>query len=129
MTGPIQCLHEHYPGFDVCIHQLFSEDPLEYEDAYEWLTDWHGPPVRRHVQELLVLLKRDLALHHRARVLELLGYTESRQVIESLRRHLRHSDPDVRLWAVLSLQQLDFPETKEMVAQFRARYPEVLGEP
>ncbi len=42
-------LHTKYPGFEVCIRQLFSDDPLEYEDAYHWLTDWRDPRVSRQI--------------------------------------------------------------------------------
>ncbi len=119
-------MHHPHSGLELCLEDIFSPDPSIFEDTFECLTWGEEPLVRDFLPELVDFLRRYLRAFDRCKVLELLGYTNSRLAIEPLRRHLRHRELSVRKWAVLGLQQLDFPETREMAAQFLERNPGIL---
>jgi HEAT repeat protein len=119
-------MHHPLSGLQLCLEDIFSPDPSVFEDAFECLTWGEEPPVRDFLPELIGFLRRHLRAFDRGKVLELLGYTESRLAIEPLRRHLRHPELSVRKWALLALQQLDFPESREVAAQFLERNPATL---
>jgi HEAT repeat protein len=111
-------MHHPLSGLQLCLEDIFSPDPNIFEDTFECLTEGEEQLVRQFVDELISFLRRDLSAFDRGKVLELLGYTQSRLAIEPLRGHLRHRELSVRKWAILALQQLDFPKPKRLWPNF-----------
>lgn len=119
-------LHDQYPGFSACIESILSHDSLAFEDAFEWLTGGYGEPrIKKHFNELVDLLSKQTIPRFRARIIELIGYTGDKRAIHLLQKELSHESADVCLWAVLSLEELPFPEAIELARGYRAKHPEL----
>lgn len=113
-----------FPGFAYCldlIHQgAATGDAAMHEDGYFWLID-RAP---QYVAELLTALRAEEHPFVRVTLIELLGATQSTAVLDTLAAQLDDADRNVRMYAVLSLEELDFPATRRLVAEYKAQHPD-----
>lgn len=119
-----------YPGFERCLEMVLSRDAMTFEDGFHWLMgdDW-GPRLHGHAGELIALLPAHSDAYTRGKLLELLGYTASREAIPVLVEELAHPDATVRQWAVLSLEELPFREAQELATRYKLAHPGEWSEP
>jgi len=109
---------------------VLSRDALTFEDGFHWLLGHDEGRSRLHGRalELIPLLRAQPDGYTRGEMIELLGYTASREAIPVLVEELQHSDPRVREWAVLSLEELPFPEARELADRYKRDHPEEWSE-
>jgi len=105
-------------SFNHDVERVLSNDPETFEEGF-WSLIETAPA---HVHELVMLMQAQSDAFQRAKFVELLGATRSRDVIPVLAAELRHPEHQVRQWALLSLDALGFPEAREIAAAYRAEH-------
>ena len=106
---------------DDWIARIRDPDAMTYEDAY-WGVRPAGPDV---IPRLLRELQRSEDGYTRGKFVELLGEMGDASVVPDLIAELSHPDPNVRAWAVTSLEQLGAPEGIAAAQRYREAYPEL----
>ena len=92
------------------------------EDSFFWLVEY----APRFVDELLAQAEQEQNDFHRVSFIELLGDTRSEKVIPFLERMLVHPHKETRLYSVLSLEELGFPEALALAKDYRSKHPDEL---
>ncbi|HEX8692252.1 MAG TPA: HEAT repeat domain-containing protein [Longimicrobium sp.] len=112
-----------FPGFERCVEFLRSRDHAVMEDGFSWLLE-RAPEL---VEELLALAEAEEDDRDRVTFIDLLGGTKSRRVVPFLERMLRHPHAETRWFALLSLEELGFPETIALARAYRRDHPGEYG--
>lgn len=106
-------------SFKESIKMLRSTSTEIYEDGFQWL----HPKVDECLNELLILLRLEENNMIRSRLIELIGYSDSLDVIPILEEELRHEDKDVRSWAYSSLVNLDHSSAQVIASIYKDANP------
>jgi HEAT repeat protein len=113
-----------FPGFAYCFDLIrqgvATGDPGMQEDGFFWLLD----QAPHYVAELLAALHAEKDPVVRARLTDLLGATGSTAVFETLAAQLDDSDQTVRMFTVLSLEELGFPAARRLADEYKAQHPD-----
>jgi HEAT repeat protein len=108
------------PDLEAWIRDIKSHDPLKFEGAY------HDERPRGPAVVLRLIREMQTASHGytRGKFIELLGELGDTSAIPSLIAELRHSDQNVRQWAVTALRQLGGTAAEEAIRDYERTHPD-----
>lgn len=106
-------------SFCECILRIRSSDAMTFEDAFSELS----PIADRFVLELCSELDTACDSYTRGKLIELLGFTHSNQVLPVLQRELSNDDITVRNWVALALEEINSTESLRILNDYKTNFP------
>ena len=107
-------------AFAEAVQMLRSNDPMTYEDGYQWL---QGDNLKQYVHRIANLLDAETDPRMRGRFVELIGNADMPEYIPLLAKELSHPSYEVRLWAYNGLSLSEHAAGLEQAEWFRAAHP------
>jgi HEAT repeat protein len=107
--------------FHHAIECLRSADSLLYDEGYDTL---QGEFLRRHLDAVIELWRKEIDPVVRGRLIELLGDSGEPRVIPLLESELASVEDEVRRWALHALDSVATPEAQALAASHRTKHPE-----
>jgi hypothetical protein len=110
------------PGkFHHAIECLRSPDSLLYDEGYHTL---QGEFLRRHLDAVIEVWRKETDPVVRGRLTELLGDSGEPRVLPLLESDLASEDDELRRWALHALDCLATPEAQALAGLHRNKHPE-----
>lgn len=106
---------EYFPGFKECINLISSDDPMTFEDGYNFLL----PRIKEYGDQLVKLIEQEESPKIKSRLIELLGECDDPKYITVFEQFLASSDHDVVSWSLTSLEKLSTGEGEKIADEFR----------
>lgn len=116
----MQDLYDEFPGFDICIELMRSNDPDDSEQGYWWLES----RVAQYTEQLIEVAQAEQDAFALGFFVELLGDTKDPAVVPVLVSKLPHENKRVREWAVWSLEQIGTEQSKAFAEEYKAAHPD-----
>jgi hypothetical protein len=105
-----------FPGFKKCMAMMRKRDGQTQEDGFHWLL----PHAGEYVHELIEEFGKEEDFGLRCWLLELVGFSKSRDAFDFLAGQLRGDDQRLRHGAILAVKNLDTKEARTLLWQARS---------